>query len=45
MSDIKDISLAPSGERKIAWVSRNMPVIGSIAADFERDKPLAGRAD
>ena len=42
MSDIKDISLAPSGERKIAWVSRNMPVIGSIAADFERDKPLAG---
>ena len=42
MSDIKDISLAPSGERKIAWVSRNMPVIGRIAADFERDKPLAG---
>lgn len=42
MSDIRDISLAPSGEKKIAWVSRNMPVLSGIAADFEREKPLAG---
>ncbi len=42
MSDIRDISLAPSGENKINWVSRNMPVLNSIAADFEREKPFKG---
>ena len=49
MSEIKDVSLAPSGERKIDWVARNMPVLSGIAADFE---PLgregvgkAGRVD
>ena len=42
MSDIRDISLAPSGENKINWVSRNMPVLNSIAADFEKEKPFKG---
>ena len=42
MSDIRDISLAPSGERKIAWAWRNMPLLQSIAAEFEKTKPLAG---
>ncbi|NLV85903.1 MAG: adenosylhomocysteinase [Clostridiales bacterium] len=42
MSDIRDISLAPSGENKIKWVSRNMPVLNSIAADFEKEKPFKG---
>ena len=42
MSDIRDISLAPSGERKIAWAWRNMPLLRSIAAEFEKTKPLAG---
>ena len=27
MSIIKDINLAPSGEMKINWVERNMPVL------------------
>jgi len=42
MSDIRDIALAPQGERKIAWAWRNMPVLNSIAKDFEADKPFAG---
>ena len=32
MSIIKDINLAPSGEMKINWVERNMPVLRGIAA-------------
>lgn len=40
MSDIRDISLAPSGENKIKWASRNMPVLNSIAKDFEKEKPF-----
>ena len=42
MSRIKDISLAPSGERKINWVERNMPVLRGIGEDFKREKPFAG---
>ena len=42
MSTIRDISLAPEGEKKIAWVERNMPLLRSIAADMERDRPFAG---
>ena len=42
MSDIRDLSLAPEGEKKIAWVWRNMPVMRSIAKDFEEKKPFAG---
>jgi adenosylhomocysteinase len=42
MSDIRDISLAPSGERKIEWVRRNMPLLRGIYAEFEAEKPLAG---
>ena len=42
MNEIKDIALAPSGEKKIAWVKRNMPVLRGIEADFEREKPFAG---
>ena len=43
MNTIRDISLAPSGEKKIAWVERNMPLLSSIAAEFERTKPFAGQ--
>ncbi len=42
MSVIKDISLAPSGEMKINWVERNMPVLRSVAEDFIKEKPFAG---
>lgn len=42
MSRIKNISLAPSGEMKINWVERNMPVLRGIGEDFKREKPFAG---
>ena len=41
MSRIKDIDLAPSGELKIKWVERNMPVlrgIGEVHLEVLRDK-------
>ena len=39
---IKDISLYPSGEKKIEWVRRNMPLLNGIRADFEKEKPFTG---
>ena len=42
MSTIRDITLAPEGEQKIAWVARNMPLLTSIAEDFKKSKPFAG---
>ncbi len=42
MSRIKDISLAPAGEKKILWVERNMPVLRGIGEDFQKEKPFAG---
>ena len=42
MSDIRDISLAPSGEKKISWAAANMPILNSIAKDFEKTQPFKG---
>ncbi len=42
MYEVRDITLAPSGERKIEWVRRNMPILRSIAEDFEKIKPFEG---
>ena len=43
MSTIRDIALAPAGEKKIAWAARNMPLCRSIGEEFAKTKPLAGR--
>jgi adenosylhomocysteinase len=40
--DIKDIALAPSGHKKIDWVSAYMPVLSGIAKEFAEKKPFAG---
>ena len=40
--DIKDINLAPEGEKKIKWVQRHMPVLESIKKEFEKTKPFKG---
>lgn len=40
--DIKDISMAESGHKKISWAAANMPVLSSIANEFSRTKPFAG---
>ena len=42
MSRIADITLAPSGEIKINWVERNMPVLRALGEDFRKTKPFAG---
>ncbi len=40
--DVKDLSLAPGGVRRILWADRQMPVLAAIRERFEREKPLAG---
>lgn len=42
MSLIRDISLAPSGEMKINWAARNMPVLRGIGERLEKERPFRG---
>ena len=41
-SVVKDLSKAPSGELKIAWAWRNMPLLRAIKEDFEKTRPFEG---
>ena len=43
MSEIRDIALWESGERKIQWVKGNMPLLRGIEAEFAKTKPFAGK--
>lgn len=40
--DVKDISLAPSGHRKIEWVRNNMPLLRALEEEFKEEKPFEG---
>ena len=40
--DVKDLSLADAGRRRIEWAEREMPVLRSIRERFETEKPLEG---
>ncbi len=40
--DIRDISLAPSGHRKIQWVKHNMPLLSGLEDEFRETKPFEG---
>ena len=40
--DVKDLSLAAEGVRRIAWADRQMPVLAAIRERFEREQPLSG---
>ncbi len=40
MSKIKDITLAPSGARKIDWVQKNCPLLRGLEEDFKKDHPF-----
>src|SRR6201988_3576948 len=40
--DVKDLSLAPEGVRRIEWADRQMPVLAAIRERFENEQPLAG---
>jgi len=42
MSSITDISLAPEGQKKIAWVAKFMPILSAIAEDFQKNQPFRG---
>lgn len=39
----KDLSLAPAGEQKIAWVRAHMPLLRALEARFSKEKPFAGK--
>lgn len=43
MSEIKDINLAESGERKIEWVKRNCDLLRTLEEEFSKTKPFAGK--
>jgi adenosylhomocysteinase len=40
--DVKDLSLAPEGVRRIEWADRDMPVLAAIRERFARERPLDG---
>ena len=40
--DIKDIALAPSGEKKIEWAYKNMPVLRAIEKELIEEQPFKG---
>src|ERR671923_37291 len=40
--DVKDLSLAPEGVRRIEWADRQRPVLAAIRERFESEQPLAG---
>ena len=40
--DVKDLSLAGSGVKRIRWAARDMPVVGLIRDRFSRERPLDG---
>ena len=42
MSDVKDMSLADEGIRKIKWVQKHMPVLEHIKEQFREEKPFEG---
>lgn len=42
MSEIKDITLAPSGAHKIDWVRKNCPLLRSLEEEFAQTRPFEG---
>jgi adenosylhomocysteinase len=40
--DVRDLSLAPEGVRRIMWADRQMPVLTAIRERFQAEQPLAG---
>ncbi|OGG41116.1 adenosylhomocysteinase [Candidatus Kaiserbacteria bacterium GWA2_50_9] len=40
--DIKDISLAAKGARRIAWAAQDMPVLAEMKKRFKKERPLKG---
>jgi adenosylhomocysteinase len=40
--DVKDLTLAPQGKKRILWADGDMPVLARIRERFAREKPLTG---
>lgn len=40
--NVKDMSLAPVGIKKIEWVQKHMPVLEHIKKEFQEEKPFKG---
>lgn len=40
--DVKDLSLAELGRKRILWAERDMPVLATLRREFARQKPLKG---
>ncbi len=40
--DVKDISLAEAGKKRIEWAAQSMPVLRTIRKEFIKAQPLAG---
>lgn len=41
-SHVRDLALAPDGDRRIARAARQLPVLQAVRDRLERDRPLAG---
>lgn len=41
--EIRDLALADRGQYRIAWATRNMPVLRQITAEFAASRPFEGR--
>ncbi len=39
---VRDISMAPSGKKKIEWVQSSMPVLTAIEKEFRKTQPFRG---
>ncbi|NNM85799.1 MAG: adenosylhomocysteinase [Phycisphaerales bacterium] len=40
--DVKDLSLAKEGKKRIEWADKDMPVLRMVRERFAKEKPLAG---
>ena len=41
--DVKDLSLATEGKKRIEWADNDMPVLKKVMEKFAKEKPLAGK--
>ncbi|GHO48264.1 adenosylhomocysteinase [Ktedonospora formicarum] len=41
--DIRDISLAAQGKRRIAWAAQHMPVLSQLSAEFAAERSFEGK--
>src|SRR5882672_8993412 len=40
--DVKDLSLAAAGKKRIEWAERDMPVLRQVKEQFAKEQPFAG---